>query len=143
MTERRVGPGPRYGVHKDLEAAADALIKESLKDVTSQSAKSDILTPWKEMDRRSREIYVPSGTPDASLRKGMYIRAYNPLHDHLNGRDGHVTPRRIGRSEDALSSGEGERQRVVTHYRYASSDGLAAHVAAHNAAFDDPEEEGA
>jgi hypothetical protein len=141
MTERRVGPGPRYGIHAELEAVADALIKESLKDVTSQAAKSDILTPWKEMDRRSREIYVPSGTPDASLRKGMFIRSYNPLHDHLNGRDGHVTPRRISRSDDSASTGEGERNRTVTHYRYNSGDGLANHVAQHNAAFDDPEAE--
>lgn len=140
MTERRIGPGPRYGVHYELESVADALIKESLKNVTSQSEKSDILTPWKEMDRRSREIYVPSGTPDASLRKGMYHRAYNPLHDHLNGRDGFVTPRRIGRAEDSASGSEGRNGRS---YRYGNgdSDGLAAHVAAHNAAFDDPEAE--
>jgi hypothetical protein len=80
--------GPRFGVHAALEAEANRLIKESMAGVTSQSAKSDILTPWKEKDRRDREVYTDSGVPDASARKGMYHRAYNPASPHLNSRDG-------------------------------------------------------
>lgn len=78
----------RHGVHHQLEEEANALIKESLKGVTSISAKSDILTPWKENDRRRREIMVPSGSPDSSLRKGNYHRAYNRTSPHLNAIDG-------------------------------------------------------
>lgn len=78
----------RYGVHKALEDAATELIRQSLEGVTSMSAKSDILTPWKEQDRRSREVYSSSGTPDPSVRKGIYGRAWNPTHEHLNSRDG-------------------------------------------------------
>jgi hypothetical protein len=79
---------PRYGVHQVLEAEANRLIKESMAGVTSQSAKSDILTPWKEKDRKDREVYTESGVPDASVRKGMYHRAYNSTSKHLNSRDG-------------------------------------------------------
>lgn len=85
---------PRYGIHPLLEAEANRLIKESLAGVTSQSAKSDILTPWKEKDRRDREVYAESGAPDAAVRKGMYHRAYNPVSSHLNSRDGVVRGRR-------------------------------------------------
>lgn len=79
---------PRYGVHQALEAEANRIIKESMAGVTSQSAKSDILTPWKEKDRRDREVYTEVGIPDAALRKGMYHRAYNSSSLHLNSRDG-------------------------------------------------------
>jgi len=85
---------PRNGVHPILEAEANRLIKESMAGVTSQSAKSDILTPWKEKDRRDREIYVESGAPDAATRRGMYHRSYNPTAGHLNSRDGIVRGRR-------------------------------------------------
>ena len=51
----------RHGVHAQLEEAANELIKESLKGVTSIQAKSDILTPWTEIDRKKREVMVPSG----------------------------------------------------------------------------------
>jgi hypothetical protein len=79
---------PRYGVHQALEAEANRIIKESMIGITSQSAKSDILTPWKEKDRRDREVYTESGVPDAAVRKGIYHRAYNPASPHLNSRDG-------------------------------------------------------
>jgi hypothetical protein len=84
----------RYGVHQALEDAATELIRKSLEGVTSMSEKSDILTPWKEQDRRGREVYSASGTPDASVRKGMYHRAWNPSSEHLNSRDGVVRGRR-------------------------------------------------
>lgn len=78
----------RHGVHKELEQAANDMLKASMAGITSQSAKRDILTPWKEKDRRDREILVESGTPDASTRRGMYHRAYNPDSPHLNSREG-------------------------------------------------------
>ncbi len=79
---------PKRGVHPQLEAQADRLIRESLKDVTKCSEKADILTPWKEQDRRRREVYVESGIPDPSVRKGMFHRAYNPERLDLNSREG-------------------------------------------------------
>ncbi len=88
---------PRYGVHRPLEDEADRLIRESLIGVTSQAEKKDILTPWKEKDRRDREVYTESGVPDSSTRSGMYHRAWNSGMPHLNSRDGtavrgHRTP---------------------------------------------------
>jgi hypothetical protein len=76
------------GIHAPLEDAANDLIFGSLKGVTSQSAKSDILTPWKEQDRRSREVMSKSGVIDPLTRRGMYHRASNPRSPHLNSRDG-------------------------------------------------------
>lgn len=77
----------RNGVHPFLEAAANEILRQSLVGVTKYSEKSDILTPWKEQDRRNREVYVESGVPDAATRKGMYHRRYNPAMPHLNSRD--------------------------------------------------------
>lgn len=54
------------------------------------SEKSDILTPWKEMDRRRREVYTESGVPDGALRRGMYHRAWNSEFPHLNSTEGRV-----------------------------------------------------
>lgn len=84
-----------HGVHAQLEEAATQIIRESLKGVTARSEKSDILTPWKEKDRKSREVYTSSGTPDGTMRRGMFNRAWNPTHPHLNARDGMAPPRRI------------------------------------------------
>lgn len=78
------------GVHQQLEDAATELIRESLEGVTSMSAKSDILTPWKEVDRRRREVYTADGVPDGAVRRGMYHRAWNSRHPHLNSVDGKV-----------------------------------------------------
>lgn len=83
----------RSGVHAALEAEANRLIKESLAGVTSHSAKSDILTPWKEGERYRREVYVESGVPDSSTRRGMFHRVLNPARPELNSRDG-VAPAR-------------------------------------------------
>lgn len=89
MTEaKKREPRVKSGVHEILEAEADALIFGSLKDVTSRSEKSDILTPWKEKNRKSREILSRTGHPiDGALRKGLFHRAYNPVQTHLNSYD--------------------------------------------------------
>ena len=84
-----------FGVHAALEAAANELIFGSLKGVTSQKEKSDILTPWKEYDRRSREVLSSTGTVDPNVRRGMYHRAANVAAPHLNSREGHYPPSRI------------------------------------------------
>lgn len=94
----------RFGRHTALEDEADRILRESMAGITTQSGKSDILTPWKEQDRRSREIYVASGTPDASLRVGMYHRALNPNRPHLNSRDGVSAPSRSGENNRGQSS---------------------------------------
>lgn len=81
----------RRGVHRPLEDAADALIKESLAGVTKHSDKADILTPWKEAERRRREVMVPSGVPDAANRQGIFHRVINTGAPHLNSREGTAT----------------------------------------------------
>lgn len=78
----------RFGVHAALEDEANRLLRQSLVGVTSHSAKSDILTPWKEADRRRREILVSTGVPDPSIRSGMYHRALNRTLPHLNSKVG-------------------------------------------------------
>lgn len=78
------------GVHQQLDDAATELIRQSLEGVTSMSAKSDILTPWKDQDRKRREVYTPEGVPDGALRRGMYHRAWNSTHRHLNSVEGKV-----------------------------------------------------
>lgn len=89
MTERRRPGMPlRFGVHAPLEDEATRLIMASLKGVTSMSAKSDILTPWKEQNRHDREVLVSSGMPDAAIRMGMFHRKWNSHQQHLNSRDG-------------------------------------------------------
>ena len=83
----------RRGVHAGLEAEANRLIKESLAGVTKHSEKADILTPWKEQDRYRREVYVATGVPDSSTRRGMFGRALNRSRPELNSRDGVARPR--------------------------------------------------
>jgi hypothetical protein len=84
-----------YGINHALDDEATALIKASLEGVTRNADKSDILTPWKEKDRKDREVYTDSGTPDPAFRKGMFRRAWNSRDSHLNSRDGHVRGRRV------------------------------------------------
>lgn len=92
-------PRVKSGINELLEAEADALIFGSLKDVTSREAKSDILTPWKEKNRKSREILSRSGHPiDGSLRRGMFHRVYNPVQTHLNSYDGPTRPIKMASS---------------------------------------------
>lgn len=85
------------GVHKELEAAADELLRQAVADLP-RSEKMDILTPWKERDRLSREVYTSDGVPDPAVRLGMYNRSWNPGAAHLNSRDGHVRARRTEES---------------------------------------------
>jgi hypothetical protein len=79
-------------VHKPLEEEADRILAEQLKGQTKHSEKADILTPWKLKDRRSREVYVTSGTPDAALRVGIFHRELSL--PRLNSRLGHAPPPR-------------------------------------------------
>lgn len=83
----------RSGVHREMEDAANEILRQSLSTVTRHRDKADILTPWKEQARRGREVFVPSGTPDAALRKGTFGRALNPTHAHLNSAEGVVPPK--------------------------------------------------
>lgn len=82
----------RYGVNRQLEAQADEMLRRNLASVTAHSEKKDILTPWKQQDRVSREVYVSSGIPDPAIRRGIFGRAYNPVQRHLNSREGIAPP---------------------------------------------------
>lgn len=94
------------GVHLPLEQAANDIIFGSLKGVTSQSAKSDILTPWKEQDRRNREIYTATGVPDAQIRRGMFHRRPNKARPDLNSREGIVrSARSMGQTTGSSFTG--------------------------------------
>ena len=79
---------PRNGIHPQLEKVANEMLRVSLAGVTKHSEKSDILTPWKEQDRKNREVYVEGGVPDGATRRGNFHRAWNSRDDHLNSRDG-------------------------------------------------------
>ena len=92
----------RSGIHPELEDEANRIIRESLKGVTKRSAKSDILTPWKEQDRRSREVYNVTGVADPSTRRGMFNRSWNPTRPELNSRDGVAAP--ANRTQRALDT---------------------------------------
>lgn len=83
----------RRGIHRPMEDEANRIIRESLIGVTKHSDKADILTPWKEQARYRREVYVQSGVPDESIRKGMFNRVVNPIKPELNSRDGIARPR--------------------------------------------------
>lgn len=100
----------RNGVCHVLEDEADRLIAESLKGVTSRDAKSDILTPWKLEDRQNREILTSTGYADPAVRQGMFRRAWNPKHSHLNSRDGHYPVRRMVTDglDETVSAYDGE-----------------------------------
>ncbi len=80
----------RTGLHKPLEDAANEILRAHLAPMKRHEDKSDVLTPWKEQDRRSREVYVSTGTPDASLRRGIFSRAFNPDRPHLNSVQGQI-----------------------------------------------------
>jgi len=82
----------RYGVNRQLEDQADEILRLSLKSAKTHSEKKDVLTPWKAQDRISREVYVASGTPDPAIRRGVFGRVYNPVHRHLNSREGIAPP---------------------------------------------------
>jgi hypothetical protein len=94
----------RNGVCRPLEDLADALIADSLRGVTSRTAKSDILTKWKEEDRSRREILTSTGFADPAVRRGMFRKAWNSRHSHLNSREGFYPSRRIPDSPDFASA---------------------------------------
>lgn len=86
----------RYGTNPLLEGEANRLIRESLKGVTKHCEKADILTPWKEAERRRREVYPVDGVADSALRRGMFHRVANTSSPHLNSREGVAPPLRGG-----------------------------------------------
>lgn len=98
------------GVHQQLDDAATELIRKSLEGVTSMSAKSDILTPWKDQDRKRREVYSAEGVPDGALRRGMYHRAWNSMYPHLNSPDGVARPRAVDLSAGRAASPRFDRE---------------------------------
>lgn len=98
----------RSGVFPPLEREADAIIFAATRQETSQAAKSDILTPWKQQDRLSREVYSRGGTVDPAIRSGMYHRAANRAMPHLNSRDGHAPARRGDSSAPSFYNGADE-----------------------------------
>lgn len=88
-TEKRYGSGRiRYGTHLALEEAADEIIFGHLRGITSRDEKADILTPWKLKNRLSKEVYNITGSPQPSIRNGMFHRALNRSRPWLNSRDG-------------------------------------------------------
>lgn len=97
----------RYGPNPILESEADRILKESMRSETAHSSKKDILTPWKEMDRRRREVYVASGTPDPATRQGIFGRAVNPTAPHLNSIDGAAPS--LGRTAEVTRRSEAGR----------------------------------
>jgi uncharacterized protein HemY len=86
----------RFGTHAPIEDLANEILREHLSGITKHSDKSDILTPWKEQARKSREVHVPSGSPDAALRRGDYHRAANLTSPHLNSMETARTPKNRG-----------------------------------------------
>lgn len=102
----------RYGVHPTLEEAANEILFQHLRTITSREEKSDILTQWKEKNRYSREIYTANGVPDPSIRQGMFNRVLNRAMPHLNSRDGlaRSTPRQ-------------EHTIALKHYSGTGTDG--------------------
>lgn len=107
-----------FGENPQLEEAADRLIRESMRGSTSHASKSDILTPWKEQDRRRREVYNPTGVADSSIRRGIFTRMASPTHPHLNSRDGVAPPLRQGASPDTDHSLESLHTFVANNARF-------------------------
>jgi hypothetical protein len=93
----------RHGVHKGMEDAANEMLRASMAGITKHSEKSDVLTPWKETSRRSREVYVESGTPDPSVRRGHFHRAWNSSAPHLNSVEGFAPPKISNKAESSVA----------------------------------------
>lgn len=102
-----------YGVHGPLEQAADEYIRRSLAH-QSREAKSDILTAWKEQNRKKIEIYMTGGVPDESLRRGQFTRARNRNKPYLNSCEGAFTGHR--------ASGQGMDVGLVESYEVGDDD---------------------
>lgn len=104
MTYHGDMPMARTGLHKPLEDAADSILHAQLSKITRNSEKSDVLTPWKEQDRRRRERYTTSGTPDGSLRRGIISRvAVHPDTGlaHLNSMQAQKASKSLGYGPNA------------------------------------------
>lgn len=82
----------RYGVDHDLEAQADALLRQSFLDNPDPDAKALILTPYMLQNRLKREVFVSGGTPDGAVRKGSFHRSLNRRYPHLNAAEGASRP---------------------------------------------------
>lgn len=72
------------GVHAELEAEANRILFSHLAKIPRAADKADVLTPWKEHERRHREVYVVDGVPDPALRSGNFYREANLRDHHLN-----------------------------------------------------------
>lgn len=94
----------RYGTHPLLEQEANRLLRESMRGITKHSDKADVLTPWKEKERRSREVYTSEGRPDGAMRRGVFHRALNSTMPHLNARDGAAPATRVPHSPSGANS---------------------------------------
>ena len=82
----------RNGVDLDLEAEANAILRQSFLDNPDPEAKALILTEYMLQNRLKREVFVPGGTPDGAVRKGSFHRAINRQHPHLNATEGVARP---------------------------------------------------
>jgi hypothetical protein len=100
----------RRGVHAALEQEADRIIRESLQGVYRHADKSDILTAWKIKERSRHEMFVPTGTPEPSVRQGIFHRALNPEMPHLNSQD--RSGRRSRRIPTSMSDFVQEQQAI-------------------------------
>lgn len=78
----------RYGTNLVLEEEANEIIFGHLRGISSREEKSDVLTPWKEKNRLSKEVYNVTGFPQPSIRNGMFHRTLNRAKPWLNSRDG-------------------------------------------------------
>lgn len=96
----------RNGVYLPLEEAANEILRKHLAPLP-RSQKTDVLTEWKERDRKNKEVYSSEGTVDPAIRRGMYHRAWNSDKPHLNARDGYTRPRRVTMVDDESASWEG------------------------------------
>jgi hypothetical protein len=82
----------RYGVDPELEAEADAILRQSFLDEPDAEEKAKILTPYMLQNRLKREVFVPGGTPDGAVRKGSFHRSINRQYPHLNATLGKARP---------------------------------------------------
>lgn len=82
----------RFGTHPVLEAAANQILRDSMRGITSIAAKSDILTPKKERMRGEREVLSSTGVVEPTSRRGIYYRDANPSRPDLNSREGVMRP---------------------------------------------------
>lgn len=73
----------RSGVSLQLEAMADEIIFSHVRDLPP-AEKMDILTTWKMESRLEKEVFNVLGVADASVRQGIFGRAYNRYQPHLN-----------------------------------------------------------